>query len=170
MLFLLCMGAPLPRTPASTVPIRCPLGYFTPLLSPPLPCCPLAASHRLLPVRCPLAGCWQANQPHTFVVVTLDTPIRKGNTSYHHVVVQVSGVFGAGASVGGSQCNRKAYEAWIPVGLDTRRPAFWARHGAHARSGGHAGTLSQGTLALRLGPCCFSVGWLPGVLHRAVSQ
>ncbi|GJP36872.1 hypothetical protein CLOM_g21338 [Closterium sp. NIES-68] len=30
----------------------------------------------------------KANQPHTFVVVTLDTPIRKGQTLYPHIVLQ----------------------------------------------------------------------------------
>lgn len=31
----------------------------------------------------------QSNQPHTFVVVTLDPPIRKGQTLYPHIVMQV---------------------------------------------------------------------------------
>lgn len=31
----------------------------------------------------------QSNQPHTFVVVTLDPPIRKGQTLYPHIVLQV---------------------------------------------------------------------------------
>jgi hypothetical protein len=31
----------------------------------------------------------QFNQPHTFVVVTLDPPIRKGQTLYPHIVLQV---------------------------------------------------------------------------------
>ncbi|XP_026424225.1 FACT complex subunit SSRP1-like [Papaver somniferum] len=31
----------------------------------------------------------KSNQPHTFVVVTLDTPIRKGQTLYPHVVLQL---------------------------------------------------------------------------------
>ncbi|CAI7848416.1 unnamed protein product [Closterium sp. NIES-53] len=30
----------------------------------------------------------KANQPHTYVVVTLDTPIRKGQTLYPHIVLQ----------------------------------------------------------------------------------
>ena len=32
----------------------------------------------------------QSNQPFTFVVVTLDPPIRKGQTLYPHIVLQVS--------------------------------------------------------------------------------
>ena len=31
----------------------------------------------------------QSNQPHTLVVVTLDPPIRKGQTLYPHIVIQV---------------------------------------------------------------------------------
>jgi hypothetical protein len=31
----------------------------------------------------------QSNQPHTFVVITLDPPIRKGQTFYPHIVLQV---------------------------------------------------------------------------------
>lgn len=31
----------------------------------------------------------QSNQPHTFVVITLDPPIRKGQTLYPHIVIQV---------------------------------------------------------------------------------
>lgn len=31
----------------------------------------------------------QSNQPHTFVVITLDPPIRKGQTLYPHIVMQV---------------------------------------------------------------------------------
>jgi len=31
----------------------------------------------------------QSNQPHTFVVVTLDPPIRKGMTLYPHIILQV---------------------------------------------------------------------------------
>ncbi|XVF14220.1 hypothetical protein REPUB_Repub09cG0039500 [Reevesia pubescens] len=30
----------------------------------------------------------ESNQPHTFVVITLDTPIRKGQTLYPHIVLQ----------------------------------------------------------------------------------
>jgi hypothetical protein len=30
----------------------------------------------------------QSNQPHTFVVITLDPPIRKGQTFYPHIVLQ----------------------------------------------------------------------------------
>ncbi|GKU97086.1 hypothetical protein SLEP1_g10267 [Rubroshorea leprosula] len=33
-------------------------------------------------------GANEANQPHTFVVVTLDPPIRKGQTLYPHIVLQ----------------------------------------------------------------------------------
>jgi hypothetical protein len=33
--------------------------------------------------------CLQSNQPHTFVVITLDPPIRKGQTFYPHIVLQV---------------------------------------------------------------------------------
>jgi hypothetical protein len=32
---------------------------------------------------------WQSNNPHTIVVVTLDPPIRKGQTLYPHIVIQV---------------------------------------------------------------------------------
>lgn len=32
----------------------------------------------------------QSNQPHTFVVISLDPPIRKGQTMYPHIVMQVS--------------------------------------------------------------------------------
>ncbi|KAI3968378.1 hypothetical protein MKW92_029294 [Papaver armeniacum] len=35
----------------------------------------------------------KSNQPHTFVVVTLDTPIRKGQTLYPHVVLQLETEF-----------------------------------------------------------------------------
>ncbi|CAM6088498.1 unnamed protein product [Calypogeia fissa] len=31
----------------------------------------------------------KSNQPHTFVVITLDPPIRKGQTFYPHIVLQV---------------------------------------------------------------------------------
>lgn len=31
----------------------------------------------------------QSNNPHTFVVITLDPPIRKGQTLYPHIVIQV---------------------------------------------------------------------------------
>lgn len=34
-------------------------------------------------------GYLQSNQPHTFVVVTLDPPIRKGMTLYPHIILQV---------------------------------------------------------------------------------
>jgi len=32
----------------------------------------------------------QSNQPHTFVVISLDPPIRKGQTMYPHIVMQVN--------------------------------------------------------------------------------
>jgi structure-specific recognition protein 1 len=31
----------------------------------------------------------QSHNPHTFVVITLDPPIRKGQTLYPHIVIQV---------------------------------------------------------------------------------
>jgi structure-specific recognition protein 1 len=31
----------------------------------------------------------QSNNPHTFLVITLDPPIRKGQTLYPHIVIQV---------------------------------------------------------------------------------
>ncbi|CAL5366478.1 unnamed protein product [Camellia sinensis] len=36
----------------------------------------------------PKAPSTASNQPHTFVVVTLDPPIRKGQTLYPHIVLQ----------------------------------------------------------------------------------
>ena len=35
----------------------------------------------------------QSNQPHTFVVISLDPPIRKGQTLYPHIVMQVKLTF-----------------------------------------------------------------------------
>jgi hypothetical protein len=36
-------------------------------------------------------GCMylKSNQPHTFVIISLDPPIRKGQTLYPHIVMQV---------------------------------------------------------------------------------
>lgn len=55
----------------------------------------------------------QSNQPHTFVVVTLDPPIRKGQTLYPHIVLQVICQFHC-ISMGSYQ-KKKMYLYGFPV-------------------------------------------------------
>ena len=49
----------------------------------------------------------KSNAPHTLVVVSLDPPIRKGQTYYNHVLCQV-GVEGGGGQAGATTC----YARW----------------------------------------------------------